>query len=243
MAQVYQLRLNDSLVLNYELRTSRRSRYLRMQISTQGLIVTKPWGLSLSAVEAWLVSKATWISKHWPQTETQLEKPPFTLPQTIELKALDQHISIYYETASLARLQLQFNSEQQHLTLRGEIAQIENCHNLLKVWLRQYAQLHLPNKLKALAEETGFSYTRCVLKNQKSRWGSCSSQGIINLNAKLLLLPEAWVRYVLIHELCHTRELNHSANFWSLVAQFEPDYQTIHRAMRDAMHLLPTWAK
>lgn len=73
----------------------------------------------------------------------------------------------------------------------------------------------------------GFSYNRINIKNQKTRWGSCSNKGNLNFNYKIALLPERLADYIIVHELCHLREFNHSKQFWSLVAQAMPDYTKI----------------
>ena len=236
----YSLSLTEDFLLRYELHISKRSRYLRMRISDQGLVVTKPWGVSIVAVEAWLLSKAHWIIRHWqpPKTTSAIE---LSLPSEIELKALQQTIQVCYEPTEPAKLHLQFKPSQSLILIQGNIEQTEACQALLQTWLKQYAKLHLTKLLRQLAAETGFNYGRCSIKNQQSRWGSCSSRGSISLNAKLLLLPSEWVHYVLIHELCHTHEMNHSPRFWALVARFVPNYREIHRVMNRSMHLLPSW--
>lgn len=236
----HSLRLTTDFLLDYELRISKRSRYLRMRISKQGLVVNQPWGVNLSAVETWLLSKSAWIIQHWPAVDLE-PTTDLTLPTQIELQALKQTLQVQYQAADLPKLRLQFNADQQTILIKGQLDALDAGQSLLHIWLRKYAQQHLPILLAQLAQETGLSYQRCSIKTQQTRWGSCSSQGIINLNAKLLFLPPEWVRYVLIHELCHTQELNHSARFWALVSHFEPNYPAIHRAMRDAMSLLPTW--
>lgn len=72
-----------------------------------------------------------------------------------------------------------------------------------------------------------FSFTRISVRNQKSRWGSCSRRGNLNFNVKIALIPESLVEYIVVHELCHLQELNHSRAFWDLVSRTIPDY--LHR--------------
>lgn len=77
-----------------------------------------------------------------------------------------------------------------------------------------------------------FKYSKISVKNQKTRWGSCSSRGNLNFNYKIIYLPELIIDYIIVHELCHLKEMNHSVKFWSLVAKAIPDYQMIRKELR-----------
>lgn len=78
----------------------------------------------------------------------------------------------------------------------------------------------------------GFSYKRVFIKNQRSCWGSCSEHGNLNFNYKLLFLPSHISDYVIIHELCHLAELNHSPRFWVLVSQTCPEYKNCRKELK-----------
>ncbi|MDR3642685.1 MAG: M48 family metallopeptidase [Candidatus Doudnabacteria bacterium] len=78
----------------------------------------------------------------------------------------------------------------------------------------------------------GFNYRRISVKNQKTRWGSCSKKGNLNFNYKIIHLPEPLVDYLVVHELCHLREMNHSRNFWELVARAIPNYKILRRELK-----------
>ena len=77
-----------------------------------------------------------------------------------------------------------------------------------------------------------FKYNKVVIRNQKTRWGSCSKKGNLNFNYKIALLPPKTADYIIIHELCHIGEFNHSKNFWDLVAKTMPDYKEVRGSLR-----------
>ncbi len=77
-----------------------------------------------------------------------------------------------------------------------------------------------------------FNLGRITIRNQRSRWGSCSKKGNMNFNYRLALIPDKLVDYVIVHELCHIGEFNHSNDFWNLVAQTIPDHSQLRKDLR-----------
>ena len=90
--------------------------------------------------------------------------------------------------------------------------------------LCQKALSVIPDKVKYYAEIMGVTYGRITIRNQKTRWGSCSSKGNLNFNCLLMLMPDKVLDYVVVHELCHLKQMNHSKKFWKEVERYMPDY-------------------
>lgn len=106
-------------------------------------------------------------------------------------------------------------SEEEHKVLAKEAA----------VWFSR--------KTAELAPVVGVSYGRIAIRTQRTRWGSCSGKGNLNFNCLLMLAPERVREYVVVHELCHRREMNHSAAFWAQVERVMPDYKVHKKWLKD----------
>ena len=91
--------------------------------------------------------------------------------------------------------------------------------------LRERAKSVLAQRTAYFARQVGVTYGRITVRDQKTRWGSCSQTGNLNFNFRLILAPPEVLDYVVVHELCHRRQMNHSAQFWQEVAQVLPDYR------------------
>lgn len=99
--------------------------------------------------------------------------------------------------------------------------------------LTDKARPYFAARCELYADHIGVSYNRIAVRRQKTRWGSCSSKGNINLNVLLMLAPIEVIDYVIIHELCHRKQMNHSAKFWALVEEEMPDYRIWKKWLRD----------
>lgn len=108
---------------------------------------------------------------------------------------------------------------------------IDERSKLEKITFEQVKELadqaveYIPKRVKYYAEKENFVYNKITIKNLVSRWGSCSTKGNLNFNCLLMLMPDYVIDYIVVHELCHLREMNHSEKFWAEVEKIMPDYQ------------------
>lgn len=91
----------------------------------------------------------------------------------------------------------------------------------------------IPERVKYFASKAGVTYGRITIRNQKTRWGSCSAKGNLNFNCLLMLAPAEVLDYVVVHELCHRKEMNHSPQFWEEVRRILPDYKEQERWLKE----------
>lgn len=99
--------------------------------------------------------------------------------------------------------------------------------------LADKALQYIPERVAYFAEKVGVTYGRITIRNQKTRWGSCSRKGNLNFNCLLMLTPPEVIDYVVVHELCHRIEMNHSKAFWSEVERILPDYRESVRWLKE----------
>ena len=118
--------------------------------------------------------------------------------------------------------------------------QMEDRPMFTEAEIRQYrekARKILTGKVQFWAERMGITYGRIAIRQQATRWGSCSSKGNLNFNWVLVLVPETLQDYVVVHELAHRREMNHSPRFWKIVGQYIPDYAERKRQLKEYVSL------
>ncbi|MGC8820969.1 MAG: M48 family metallopeptidase [Fervidobacterium sp.] len=115
---------------------------------------------------------------------------------------------------------------------------IQYSNLLVKRWLKRYAENYLTKRTKELSFQTGLKFNKVLVKEVKTRWGSCSSKGTISLNWLLIMAPRKVIDYVIIHELAHTVHMNHSKKFWELVEKLFPEWKVCRYWLRKNGHTL-----
>lgn len=238
--------LPDGRTLEFKIRSSDKARSLRLKISARdGLVVTAPTGLDRDKLLSLVSGKAEWIVTRLSEFDSVrhlLSETTPVRPQAFDLPALSESWRVEY-IATRSKTVGAKTERHGRIVVAGNIDDVEACQAALRRWLARHAKAALSTWLENISEQTGLRYSDLAVKNQRTRWGSCTAQGRISLNCKLLFLPRDQVRYVLCHELCHTLENNHSSRFWAHLRQFEPASDYLHGKMRDAWKLVPAWAQ
>lgn len=234
----------------FTVRESARARHVRLHLSlAEGLVVVVPRGFDTRRLPQMLADKAEWVEKAWARlTAKGVRKGPNgpstaalrEPPRSIALEAVGETWTVTYRRTSAAGVTVR-QGARRTLTVSGKTSSAPLVRAAFRRWLLRRAHEELEPWLARLAREGGYSYQRVLIKCQRTRWGSCSSRKTISLSLKLLFLKPELVEYVLWHELCHTRQPNHSAAFWALLSQHEPRYALRRRQVRAAARMVPRW--
>lgn len=108
----------------------------------------------------------------------------------------------------------------------------------LVAWYKKIAKKILTERLEFIEDRIRLKSSAIKFSDSKGRWGSCNSFGVIHLNWRVVMLPPKIIDYVIVHELCHLKQMNHSKDFWSLVAKFMPGYETQKKVIKEYSFLL-----
>lgn len=244
MSDTFLLTLSNGYQYPYQIIHSKRAKYIRIKLSRKGLLsVTLPAFTKSKFAHEFVQSKRNWIEKN---LQNIIHEDESKLPTNINLRLLNECWSVDYEeeNPTLHKLQLEETNDSTGLNLKikGNINLLNDPNiscKLLTSWCKKKAKTIFNDMLQELAEIHGFHYQRLSIRAQKTRWGSCSHQKNINLNCKLLFMPEEVVKYVMIHELCHTIEMNHSSRFWALVKDCDPDFQAHKKQLKELSREIP----
>ena len=223
-SEPYSLALSDGSH-PYLIVRSNRAKHIRIKLSNTGaLSLVLPSGTSERVGHSFIQSKSVWVEKNLNKLSIT-EKD--TIPISLNLRLLNELWQIEYAHQSSNQIRLN-ECVDFNLSISGNTSDVTKLHHALNQWCKKKSRVVFNHMLEQLAEEHGFHYNGLSIRAQKTRWGSCSSKKNINLNCKLLFMPNEVVKYVMIHELCHTIEMNHSSRFWDLVADCDPHYK-VHR--------------
>lgn len=234
-----QLSLWSEQELGWSVRESQRARRMVVRVFHTGRVeVVVPVRTPPRLIEGFLERHRAWIERKRAEARRTGAPPEPFPPLAIELSACAERWRVHL-AAGAGPVRVQAVGEL--LTVSGEAGNRGALRLALRRWLQERARMVLGPTLDALARELGFCYERMVIRCQRTRWGSCSARGTISLNGCLLFLPPNVVRYLMIHELAHTRHMNHSERFWQCVGRYCPEYRRLDGALREGWRHVPAW--
>jgi predicted metal-dependent hydrolase len=229
-------------LLAYRWRRSPRAKQLQIRITPwQGIEVVIPTHTSKQQVRSFLTRQRRWIRDTWLRMQSQVVDSNRRLPEVLKLHAIGEHWQVYYRLCTERHTRIVARGRDLIVYHPGNDEPA--CRRALRKWLTNCARDHLGAKARRMSASTGCHYRRLQIRGQKSRWGSCSSNGTLSLNYKLLFLEPELVRYLLVHELSHIRVLDHSPRFWKHVAEREPCWRELDERLGEAWRDVPAWVE
>ncbi len=229
-----QLNISDQMI-PYEERRSIRYRRITLSILEDRLRISAPKNISTKQLQKLLTAKQEWILKHW--LANQATREPF-------VRYIEGAHFLY--RGNIIKLEIKKHSSQRiRVCLEDQALKVyipldlpdkdcsPNIRAALISWYKAQAHKVLKDKLDKHANRMQVTFQTVRLKEQKTRWGSCSSKRNINLNWRIIMAPDEAIDYVIIHELAHLTHLNHSEQFWLRVAAFMPEYANWKKWFKD----------
>jgi predicted metal-dependent hydrolase len=227
--------------LHYQLkRSSRRS--IGFAIDSSGLMITAPRWVTLADIETAITEKQRWIFTKLIEWQTRVEQralPRIDWKDGAEVPYLGQPVRVQLGSPQGT---LAFDAQQAALALPLPLqADPQQIKDRVQGWLQGEAKRLFGERLAFYAEKLGVSYRAYALSSAATRWGSCSSDGKIRLNWRLIHFPLSIIDYVVAHELAHLREMNHSPRFWETVESIFPEFREARQTLKHhPPELLPT---
>ena len=207
----------------------RARRYL-LRLRRDGVArVTIPRGGSMRTAQMFVERHTAWLERQWQRIATEPVEPvAWHLGTHILFRG--QHVRL--EEGAVPGI-VQFGTER----IRVADASLD-LRPKVEAYLRRLANRELPVRVIEWAAVYQLSFRKVTVRNQRSRWGSCSRRGTISLNWRLIQTPESVLDYIILHELMHLREMNHSKRFWREVESVCPDYPAAERWLKQNAKLL-----
>ena len=216
--------------VSFNVRTSKRAKHISLRYSVvAGLEVVYPPGLKQPPPEPLLVERSDWILSAIDRLKRAHANRPrreYSEGEAFYFRGSCYRLKLTRDP-SRSRIVAWLSDASLELALpdSGSVSGRASIREAVLAFYRRQAQEYLPLRTRQLADFHGFEYETLRIKNQKTRWGSCSAKRNINLNLRLMMAPDGAIDYVIIHELCHLRELSHNPAFWALVAARCPDFR------------------
>ncbi len=225
----------------FSVRESARARRLSIKVYPRGRVeVVVPRRTRPGDVEAFVTENRDWIARALEAFADEVAPDSYRLPSKLHLPSVDRRAVVAYRSRRGADT-VRHRELGNTLVLTGAVGDETKCTQALRRWLSKVARREFEPRMRRLSEDFGLPFDRLQIRAQRTCWGSHSSSGTISLNLCLLFLEPRIVRYLMVHELCHARHMDHSPAFWRLVSRHEPDYRRLDRALSESWRSVPGW--
>jgi len=214
----------DGQSVAYTIRPSPRARTLSLFIRPDtGLVVTIPRAMPEERIEPFLRRYRSWILRQTARLARTAEQIPRRWPYGATLPYHGQEHAVELSKTS-GRSQVERTGDGR-LIVAMRRPTLDGARRMLRQWYQGQATVWLTERVQALGPRLGVTWRRIGIRDPRHRWGSCSFTGHLSFNQRLIMAPPAVIDYVVVHELLHRKELNHSGRFWALVAEHYPGYR------------------
>lgn len=208
-------------VIAYWVKRNNGISYIQVKINRDGVIVTAPKSVPHSTIKKFVLSKADQILKMLEQMAPVVKN--FVDGEVFPYLGKDRVLRINEKQGARG---LMVEMTPRRILVAGprgmSTAQVKSA---LIAWYREEARVVFSNKVYSYARKMRLKPGRISVRDQKTKWGSCSSTGNLSFSWRLVMMPEDMIDYVVVHELSHIRHKNHGKDFWALVGSFLPDYK------------------
>lgn len=220
-------------VLDYSLRRSKR-RSIGFVIDDDGLQVTAPRWVTIAEIEGAIREKEAWIFRKLTQRRERMAHmpPPMQWRDGAAFPYLGRILTLRIVTAQAQSVRLGEAGNELFVSLPADAGEQQLKDQVLG-WLQREARQLFGERLPVYAEKLGVQYRAFALSSAQTQWGSCTADGRIRLNWRLMHFALPQIDYVIAHELSHLREMNHGPRFWATVQSVFPEFEAARRALRD----------
>ena len=218
----------------FAVRISPRARRLTARVHVGGRVeIVVPVGVNAHAVRDFVQRFTPWIDRKVAAMRGAVA-PTEAVPRSIHFALTGEEFQVEWHAAAAGMRQ---HGSRLVVTAADEAG----ARQQLQTWLKAAARERLAPRLLQLAADLKYPVARVAIRCQRTRWGSCSTRGTVSLNCSLVFLRPQVVHYLFVHELAHTKHMNHSSSFWHLVAKLEPEYRSLDRELLAGWRTVPSW--
>jgi len=226
------------MAVPFTIRKSRRAKNISITVSMDGVTVTAPGYVSEHEISSFIEKKRKWISQKVSNYEEQKKRKPreteFVDGENLKFQGDDFLLQVLEYDGKTTKAALKGDRFVVHLN-RGLLLDTrrEEVQAKLEQLYRDKAREAVLERLEYFKSKLGVDYNGLRIKDQKTRWGSCSKNGNLNFNWKIVIAPSDIIDYIVVHELCHLLHMNHSKEFWETVASQIPGYKDKKRWLKE----------